>query len=245
MNTINWDVEEDVLYLNFRHIGTFVQFNRSSKSLNWVVGHLQGFTYTDAKGRPSRGFLSMHEVTKVGHNRFVLLDNEVDTWGFSQQNITSEQRVRVEIPEIKLRKESIVSNSMMNSIADLVPGSDPSSWSLDTDSNGTHSNTTEAKFVPTSASPRPVTSNNGSCIVDLTVHPSLRPGTGAVVQEHFRWCFQTITKAMGCAQPLPYGHYLGHNAMRHRTTIRNAQRQEVWSMEAARPAPGSKKKKVS
>ena len=240
MNTINWDVQNDTLTLNFRHIGTFAEVNRSSKSLTWTVGHLQGFSYRDAHDRPSRGFLSMHEVTKVGHNRFLLFDNEVDKWGFSQPNDKSAQRVHVAIPEITSGNGPSDSPPASNSQGNGTTGVNHTIAGLHPDFNGTRSvtaddgGTSQAKFAPTDDPAPPAIPQSGSCIIDLTVHPAHDPGANAVVQEHFRWCFSMISVAMGYAQPLPFGHYLGHNAMGHTTTILNTKGNEVWSMFAAR-----------
>jgi len=83
-NTIHWDLTEDTVYMSFRHIGTLAKISRATKTVEWIVGHLTGFQYTDVAGNVTPyGFLSLHEPTKVGPNRFLLFDNRIDLWGFA------------------------------------------------------------------------------------------------------------------------------------------------------------------
>eukprot|EP00667_Euglena_gracilis_P013639 EG_transcript_14066 len=83
-NTLNWDAEEDALYISFRHIGTMAKVSRRTRTVEWLVGHLTGFRFHGASNASQpHGFLSLHEMTKVGPNRFLLFDNNDDSWGFA------------------------------------------------------------------------------------------------------------------------------------------------------------------
>jgi len=83
-NTIHWDLMEDAIYVSFRHVGTLLKIHRANKTVEWMVGHLTGLHYKNVQGNPDKyGFLSLHEPTKVGPNRFVIFDNHWDHWGFA------------------------------------------------------------------------------------------------------------------------------------------------------------------
>jgi len=83
-NTIHWDIQEDAIYMFFRHIGTLAKISRAHKTVEWLAGHLTGSQNIDVHGKPDKyGFLSLHEPTKVGPNRFVIFDNRRDIWGFA------------------------------------------------------------------------------------------------------------------------------------------------------------------
>jgi len=83
-NTIHWDLTEDAVYMSFRHIGTLVKIHRANRTVEWLAGHLTGLRYLDIQGNVSQyGFLSLHEPTKFGPNRFLLFDNRRDVWGFA------------------------------------------------------------------------------------------------------------------------------------------------------------------
>ncbi|MFX0045671.1 MAG: aryl-sulfate sulfotransferase, partial [Candidatus Hermodarchaeota archaeon] len=76
-NTIFYDVEEDVLYLNARNVNTFFKLNHSTGAVIWALGEYGDFTMFDAYGNEKQHlFFHAHSVERVENNTFILFDND-------------------------------------------------------------------------------------------------------------------------------------------------------------------------
>ncbi len=75
-NTVFWDIEEDMIYLNCRNLNTFFKIDHSTGQAVWGLGEFGNFTLYDQNGiQRQRLFYKAHAVEKVDKNTFILFDN--------------------------------------------------------------------------------------------------------------------------------------------------------------------------
>ncbi|MGY5876489.1 MAG: aryl-sulfate sulfotransferase [Candidatus Thorarchaeota archaeon] len=84
-NTVFYDVEEDVIYLNLRNVNTFWKINHSNSEVIWSLGEYGDFTLYNQYGQQVNNlFYHAHAVERVDENTFILFDNDfhnqTDEW---------------------------------------------------------------------------------------------------------------------------------------------------------------------
>lgn len=77
-NTIFWDFDTDVLYINMRNINTFYKINHSDSKIIWGLGEYGNFTLYDKYGNQKNNlFYHAHAVEPIGNNEFIIFDNDL------------------------------------------------------------------------------------------------------------------------------------------------------------------------
>jgi len=75
-NTVFWDIEDGVIYLNCKNLNTFFKIDHSTGQVVWGLGEYGNFTLFDQYGNQrQRLFYKAHAVEKVDKNTFILFDN--------------------------------------------------------------------------------------------------------------------------------------------------------------------------
>ncbi|MFW9838561.1 MAG: aryl-sulfate sulfotransferase [Candidatus Thorarchaeota archaeon] len=103
-NTVYWDVEEDVIYVNMRNINTFYKINRTTSEVIWGLGEYGDFTLYDLSGnRKTNLFYHAHAVEPLDKNTFILFDNDV-------YNDTNPNNRKSRILELKIDESEMTAN---------------------------------------------------------------------------------------------------------------------------------------
>ncbi|MHA2298480.1 MAG: aryl-sulfate sulfotransferase [Candidatus Hodarchaeales archaeon] len=77
-NTVFWDMEEDVIYINPREMDTFYKIDKTTGDVLWGLGRLGNFTLYDQNGVERETlFYHAHGVEKIGPDRFIIFDNDM------------------------------------------------------------------------------------------------------------------------------------------------------------------------
>ncbi|MGY5876088.1 MAG: aryl-sulfate sulfotransferase [Candidatus Thorarchaeota archaeon] len=77
-NTIFYDAEEDVIYLNPRNIDTFYKINHTNEDVIWGLGEHGNFSMYNISGGPVSGlFAHGHAVEPIDDDTFILFDNDL------------------------------------------------------------------------------------------------------------------------------------------------------------------------
>jgi hypothetical protein len=77
-NTVFYDVDNDMLYINVRNVNTFYKIDHSTGEVVWALGEYGDFALYDHSGQ-ERGnlFYHSHALEKIDDNRFIMFDNDV------------------------------------------------------------------------------------------------------------------------------------------------------------------------
>ncbi|MHA2246579.1 MAG: aryl-sulfate sulfotransferase, partial [Candidatus Hodarchaeales archaeon] len=76
-NTVFWDIEEDMIYLNSRNLNTFFKIDHSTGQVVWGLGEHGNFTLFDQWGNQRQNlFYHAHAVEKVDDDTFIIFDND-------------------------------------------------------------------------------------------------------------------------------------------------------------------------
>ncbi|MBD3190296.1 MAG: hypothetical protein GF308_06615 [Candidatus Heimdallarchaeota archaeon] len=76
-NTVFYDGDEDMIYLNSRNANTFWKINHSNGEVIWGLGELGNFTLYNIKNELVDSlFYNAHSLEKIADNRFILFDND-------------------------------------------------------------------------------------------------------------------------------------------------------------------------
>ncbi len=76
-NTLYFDAEEDVFYVNFRNTNTFYKIDHQTGELIWSLGEYGNFTLYDVNGRQKQAlFYHAHSVEPIDENTFIIFDND-------------------------------------------------------------------------------------------------------------------------------------------------------------------------
>ena len=76
-NTIFWDIEENAIYYNARHLDTFYKIDYPSGEILWAAGKLGNLRMFDRHGNEKQSlFYHAHAVEVIGPNSFILHDND-------------------------------------------------------------------------------------------------------------------------------------------------------------------------
>ncbi len=104
-NTVYYDAEDDVIYLNLRNVNTFWKINHSSGEVIWSLGEYGDFTLYNQEGRQMNNlFYHAHAVEPVDENTFILFDNDY-------HNQTNEWSEASRIVEITIDEERMIANT--------------------------------------------------------------------------------------------------------------------------------------
>lgn len=77
-NSIDWDMENNIIYFNIRNLNTFCKINKTSEELLWSLGEFGDFTLLDKEGSPVPSlWYHGHSVEQVEPNVFLLFDNDL------------------------------------------------------------------------------------------------------------------------------------------------------------------------
>jgi hypothetical protein len=80
-NSIYWDIDNDMIYMNVRHLDCVVAVNYTSGETEWVVGRYVGegpgmTLYNKAGEEVDSLFYHAHACEKIGPNNYILYDND-------------------------------------------------------------------------------------------------------------------------------------------------------------------------
>ncbi len=76
-NSVFWDIEEDMIYLNCRNLNTFFKIDHKTGEVLWGLGEYGDFTLFDHYGKQRQNlFYHNHALKKVDNNTFILFDND-------------------------------------------------------------------------------------------------------------------------------------------------------------------------
>ena len=104
-NTIFYDVEEDMIYLNTRNPNTFFKIDHSTGDVLWGLGEYGNFTMYDIEGNPTDHlFFHAHSVEKLNENTFIIFDNDY------HNQISSSRRSR--ILEIEVNESTMIAREV-------------------------------------------------------------------------------------------------------------------------------------
>jgi len=93
-NSIFFDPEEDVLYVNIRNVNTFYKIDHKTGQVLWGLGEYGNFTLFDRYGNPQKNlFYHAHAVEKVNDDTFILFDNDFH----NQTNVNNKRSRLLEI----------------------------------------------------------------------------------------------------------------------------------------------------
>ncbi len=85
-NTVFYDEEEDVIYLNSRNLNTFHKIDHKTGELIWGLGEYGNFTLFDLRGNEKEIlFYHTHSLEQIDHNKFIMFDNDEH----NQTNVTN------------------------------------------------------------------------------------------------------------------------------------------------------------
>lgn len=76
-NTIFWDIEQDCIYYNARHVDTFFKIDLNTGNIVWGIGRMGNMTCITANGSVyDTLFYHAHAVERISEKRFILFDND-------------------------------------------------------------------------------------------------------------------------------------------------------------------------
>jgi len=100
-NAIQWDYDENVVYLNSRHLDTFFKINMTSGDIIWACGLHGNFTLLNASGKTvSSLWYGSHDLEEIGPDVFMMFDNDFG-------NLTNQNDARSRMLEITLNETSM------------------------------------------------------------------------------------------------------------------------------------------
>ena len=104
-NSVFWDIEEDIIYLNCRNLNTFYKIDHGTGEVLWGLGEYGDFTLFDSFGNQRENlFYHSHALKKVDNNIFILFDNDF-------MNKTDANNHRSRILEITINETTMTANT--------------------------------------------------------------------------------------------------------------------------------------
>ncbi|MFX0126233.1 MAG: aryl-sulfate sulfotransferase, partial [Candidatus Hodarchaeota archaeon] len=104
-NSVFWDIEEDMIYLNCRNLNTFFKIDHLTGRIVWGLGEHGNFTLFDQKGNKRENlFYHAHALEKVDDDTFILFDNDY----LNQTNVNNH---RSRILEISINETTMAANT--------------------------------------------------------------------------------------------------------------------------------------
>ena len=104
-NSIAYDIDEDVIYLNCRNTNAFYKINHKNADLVWSLGEDGNFTMRNIKGE-LRDFLFFHghALEIIGEDTFIYFDND-------KHNQTNNLNMRSRMLEITIDEQTFTANT--------------------------------------------------------------------------------------------------------------------------------------
>ncbi|MHA2247517.1 MAG: aryl-sulfate sulfotransferase [Candidatus Hodarchaeales archaeon] len=103
-NSIFWDIEEDMIYLNCRNLNTFFKIDHRTGEVLWGLGEHGDFALFDHYGNQRLNlFYHSHGLKKVDNNTFILFDNDF-------LNKTDANNHRSRLVEITINETTMTAN---------------------------------------------------------------------------------------------------------------------------------------
>jgi hypothetical protein len=103
-NTIQWDYNESIVYLNSRHLNTFYKINMSDSEVIWGCGEHGDFLLQDPNGKQvSSLWYHSHAVEQVEPGVFMMFDND-----FHNETDVNDGRSR--ILEVTLNEQNMTAS---------------------------------------------------------------------------------------------------------------------------------------
>ena len=112
-NTLQWNYNEDTIYLNPRNLNTFYAINKTSGELMWSCGEHGDFELFDKNGTAvSSLWYHGHSLKEVEENVFIIFDNDY-------HNQTNPENAHSRILEITLDKENMTARESWSGTAPI------------------------------------------------------------------------------------------------------------------------------
>ncbi len=78
-NALDWDYNNNIVYLNCRHTNTFYKINQTDDNIIWACGEFGNFTLLDANGTSVKNlWYHSHATKQIQPNVFTMFDNDFD-----------------------------------------------------------------------------------------------------------------------------------------------------------------------
>ncbi|MFW9797208.1 MAG: aryl-sulfate sulfotransferase [Candidatus Thorarchaeota archaeon] len=105
-NSIFYDADEDVIFLNVRNVNTFYKIDHATGEVIWALGEYGDFTLFDRFGQERTNlFYHAHSLEQIDDDRFILFDND-----FHNQTAFGSKRSR--ILEIEIDEETMTAQEI-------------------------------------------------------------------------------------------------------------------------------------
>jgi hypothetical protein len=76
-NALDWDYNNNIIYLNLRHTNTFYKINQTTGDIIWACGEFGNFTLLNENGEKVTGlWYHSHDTRRVEPNVFSMFDND-------------------------------------------------------------------------------------------------------------------------------------------------------------------------
>ncbi len=103
-NSVFWDIEDDMIYLNIRNLNTFFKIDHKTGEVLWGLGEHGDFTLFDHYGIQRQNlFYHSHALKKVDNSTFILFDNDY-------LNKTNANNHRSRLLEITINETTMTAN---------------------------------------------------------------------------------------------------------------------------------------
>ena len=103
-NSLDWDYNDGIIYLNSRATSTFYKINETTGNIIWACGKFGNFTLLGANGQPLPAgnslFYGEHDVKEVAPDVFTIFNNDYD-------NVTNPDDCRSSLMEVTLNETSM------------------------------------------------------------------------------------------------------------------------------------------
>jgi hypothetical protein len=112
-NSVFYNADEDVIYLNVRNVNTFYKIDHATGDVIWALGEYGDFTLVDRFGRERTNlFYHAHSVEQIDDARFIMFDNDL-------HNQTKEYSLKSRILEIEIDEETMTAYEVWSWTGDL------------------------------------------------------------------------------------------------------------------------------
>ena len=104
-NTVQWDYNNDVVYVNLRNLNTFYKINQTTGEIIWSCGEFGNFTLLDINGEPADNlWYHSHNVRQIEPDVFIMFNNDL-------HNQTDEYDAHSSILEITLNESTMTAQT--------------------------------------------------------------------------------------------------------------------------------------
>ncbi len=100
-NDLDWNYNDNVIYLNLRNTNTFYKINQTTGNIIWACGEFGNFTLLNANDKQvSSLWYGCHDVKEVAPDVFTIFDNDYD-------NNTNQNNCRSQMIELTLNEKNM------------------------------------------------------------------------------------------------------------------------------------------